>query len=211
MIRAFLAVELSENLRSQLATIEQDLNQRFSRDLPKTVRLSWVQPASIHLTIKFLGPTDEQAIEPLRDAIAQVMEGHRTIQVPLERLGVFPRPHQPRVLWVGSSVGWDQGDEARRLAELHRAVEARCQSFGFVPEGRPLSPHLTLARIKEGEREFGQMLVRSGVIERPIGIGTFPISSIALMKSDLRPTGPEYTKLWEVGEGYGSRRESNAV
>jgi len=201
MIRAFLAVELSEELRSCLAQVQQDVRQRLSHSLPRNVRISWVQPASIHLTIKFLGDIDEQMIEPMRAAIAQAMEGHRTIHVPLERLGIFPRPQQPRVLWVGPAVSWDQGDDAKRLMEMHRAVEECCQSFGFVPEERPMSPHLTLARIKEGERDFGQVLARSGVLDKPMEIGTFPIASVVLMKSDLRPTGPLYTKLWKVREG----------
>ena len=199
MIRAFLAVELSEELRSRLAQIQQDLRQRLSHSLPRQVRLSWVQPASIHLTIKFLGDTAERVLEPLRIAIGQAVEGHRTIQIPLERLGVFPRPEQPRVLWVGPSASWDQGDEAKRLAELHRAVEERCHSCGFPPEGRPLSPHLTLARIKDGGREFGQGLVRSGIMEHSIGIGMLMVSSVVLMRSDLLPTGPVYRKLWEAG------------
>ena len=201
MIRAFLAVELPEELRACLAQVQQDLRQRLSRSLPNAVRLSWVQPAAIHLTIKFLGDMDESVIGPMRAAIVQAMEGHRTIQVPLERLGVFPRPQQPRVLWVGPSVSWEQGDDAKRLAALHRAVEACSQAVGFAPEGRSLSSHLTLARIKEGEREFGQALARSGVLDRPTEIGTLPIASIVLMKSDLRPTGPVYAKLWEVGGG----------
>lgn len=199
MIRAFLAVELSEELRSRLAQVQQDVQTRLSRSVLNTIRIAWVQPASIHLTIKFLGDMDEAVIEPLRVAITQAMEGHRTIHIPLERLGVFPRPQQPRVLWVGPSASWDQGDDAKSLAALHQAVEARCHSCGFPPEGRPLNPHLTLARIKDGEREFGQVLVRSGVMEHSIGIGTLTVSSVVLMKSDLLPTGPVYTKLWEVG------------
>ena len=90
-------------------------------------------------------------------------------------------------------------DDARRLAELHRAVEDSCQSFGFAPEGRPLSPHLTLARIKEGERQCGQALAKSGVMDRALSLGSLPVQSVALMKSELRPTGPVYMKLWEVG------------
>lgn len=197
MIRAFLAVELPGELRSRLAQVQQDLRQRLSRELPKNARLAWVQPESIHLTIKFLGDLDEAVIEPMRATIAQTMAGHRPIQIPLERLGMFPRLQQPRVLWIGPPESWEQGDAAARLAELHRAVEEGCRSFGFAPEGRPLSPHLTLARIKEGEREFGQVLVRSGMMDRPMEIGMLPIASVVLMKSDLRPTGPLYTKLWE--------------
>ena len=199
MIRAFLAVELPEGLRSRLAQVQEDLRQRLSRRFSNRVRLSWVQPASIHLTIQFLGDTDEIVIEPMRVAVARAMEGYRPIHIPLERLGVFPRLQQPRVLWVGPSESWEQGEDAKRLAEWHRAVEACGRAVGFVPDGRSLSPHLTLARIKEGEREFGQILARSGVLDRPTEIGTLPIASIVLMKSDLRPTGPVYTKIWEVG------------
>ncbi len=198
MIRAFLAVELTEELRLRLAQVQQDLRQRLSSSLPKQVRLSWVQPASIHLTIKFLGDMDEAAIEPMRAAIIQTVEAHRTTQFPLERLGVFPRPQQPRVLWIGPPESWEQGDDATRLMALHQAVEERCRSFGFAQEGRPLNPHLTLVRIKEGEREFGQVLARSAVMEQRMEVGTLSIASIVLMKSDLRPTGPVYTKLWKA-------------
>jgi 2'-5' RNA ligase len=123
------------------------------------------------------------------------------VRIPLDRLGVFPRPPQPRVLWVGASELWERGEDAARLATLHEAVEACCQSCGFAAEDRPLSPHLTLARIKEGERAVGQALARSGVMDRPVPVGALDVRLIVLMKSELRPTGSVYTKLWEVGVG----------
>jgi 2'-5' RNA ligase len=198
MIRAFLAVELSDDLRKQIAQVQQDLKQRLSRDLSKDVRISWVQPASIHLTIKFLGETDEQLIEPMRTALEQAVRDHGAMAVPLDRLGVFPRPQQPRVVWIGPTAEWEHGNEAGQLAALHRTVESCCQSFGFAPEGRPLSPHLTLARIKEGERHVGQALAKNGVLDRSLPLGSFAVGSIVLMKSELRPTGPVYTKVWDV-------------
>lgn len=198
MIRAFLAVELGDVLTPQVVQVQQELKQRLGRDLAKGVRLAWVQPSLIHLTIKFLGDTDEALIDPLREALAQAVASHQRIQIPLERLGVFPRPEQPRVLWVGAGTAWEQGQGARQLASLHQAVEACCESQGFAPEGRPLSPHLTLARIKEGERLVGQALAKSGVMDRALSLEPLTVGAIALMKSDLRPTGPVYTKLWEA-------------
>lgn len=198
MIRAFLAVELPPDLHAALATIQQDLARRFERVVDRHVRISWVRPASLHLTLKFLGDMPDESIQPLRTGVEQVAVDHRTIQVPLERLGTFPRPQQPRVLWAGPSECWEQGPDAQRLAALHRAVEDCCQAAGFAPEGRPLSPHLTLARIKEGEKRVGQALTHSGVMDRPLAIGAFPVEAIVLMKSELRPTGSVYTKLWEV-------------
>ena len=84
------------------------------------------------------------------------------------------------------------------MVALHRAIEACCQSLGFASEGKALSPHLTLARVKAGERQVGLALAQSGVLDRPMACGSLAINAIALMKSQLRPTGPVYTKLWET-------------
>ena len=199
MIRAFLAVELDDALRNQIALIQQDLKHRLSREFSKGVRISWVQPSAIHLTIKFLGDIEEGLIEPIRQAVEQAIVGYGAIHIPIERLGVFPRLQQPRVLWVGPSEQWEQDEDAKRLVALHRAVEDCCQPFGFPPEDRLWSPHLTLARVKEGERHVGQALAKSGLMDRPISLGLLAVKSIVLMKSELRPGGAVYTKLWEVG------------
>jgi 2'-5' RNA ligase len=202
MIRAFLAVELEEGLQKRIAQVQQDLKQRLGREALKDVRISWVQPVSIHLTIKFLGDIDDQLVDLLRAAIEQAMKDHQPTSIPLERLGAFPRPQQPRVLWVGASEQWEQGDDAKRVAEIHRAIEDCCATFDLAPEGRPLSPHLTLARIKEGERHVGQALAKSGAMDRPLSLGSLVLGSIVLMKSELRPTGSVYTKLWEIALGH---------
>jgi 2'-5' RNA ligase len=201
MIRTFLAVELSDDLRNQIRLVQQDLRQRLGCESSKDIRITWTQPPSIHLTIKFLGDTNEDLIEPLRLAIEQAIVGHEAIQIPIERLGLFPRLQQPRVFWVGPSEQWEQGNDARRLTELHHAVENCGQSFDFASEGRPWSPHLTLARVKEGERRVGQALAKSGVLDRPMAVGLLPVESVVLMKSELRPTGSVYTKLWEIKLG----------
>lgn len=201
MIRAFLAIELSQALRGELAKLQQELRRRIEPEVKRDVRISWVQPGSIHLTLKFLGDTDEQLVAPMHKAIEQAVKEHQAIRIPLERLGVFPRPQQPRVIWVGASEQWEQDDDAKRLAALHRAVEECCGTFDFAPDGRSLSPHLTLARIKVGERHVGQTLVKSEVMDRPISLGSFAVETVVLMKSELKPTGSVYTKLWEVRLG----------
>ncbi len=198
MIRTFLAVELGDDFRNQITLVQQDLRQRLVRESSKDIRITWVQPVSIHLTMKFLGDTDEHLIEPLRGAVERAMTNHGVVHLPIERLGVFPRLQQPRVLWVGPSERWEQGDDAKRVMALHRVVEDCCRSFGFPPEERPLSPHLTLARVKEGERQVGQALAKSRAMDQPISLGMLAVNSIVLMKSELRPAGSIYTKLWEV-------------
>lgn len=201
MIRAFLAVELSQELRGAIASFQNDLKRRLQIEASKEARISWVQPASIHLTIKFLGDIDEQLIAPLRETVAQAVGRLPPVAVPVERLGAFPRPQAPRVLWVGPLQGWEQGDEAQRLRAIHQSIEQACESLGFSREAKPFNAHLTLGRIKEGERYAGNALMRSGIMDRPAALGTFAVDSVLLLKSDLRPTGSIYTKLWEVKVG----------
>jgi len=203
VIRTFLAVELREETRSRLAQLQLELKKRLNRDLPREVRISWVQPASIHLTLKFLGDIDEQLVPSMQEAIGQALQGHRSLSIPLERLGAFPKTQQPRVLWIGPAEGWEQGEDARGLTAIHQAIETCCRTLDFAPETRPLSPHLTLARIREGERQFGQVLTRSGVMDGTVALGSLVVGSLALIKSELRPTGSVYTKLWEATVGGG--------
>ena len=198
MIRAFLAVELSHELRAQLATVQQELTRSIEPEMKRDRRISWAQPASIHLTIKFLGDMDEQVIDPLRAALEQAIGSRLAVKVPLERLGAFPRPQSPRVLWVGPSENWERGAEAKRVAEIHGAIEQACEGLRFLRETRPFSPHLTLARIKVGERQVGVALAKGGVLDRPLSLGSLAVESVVLMKSELTPTGSVYTKLWDV-------------
>jgi 2'-5' RNA ligase len=198
VIRAFLAVELSHELRAQLATVQQELMRSIEPEMKRDRRISWAQPASIHLTIKFLGDMDEQVIDPLRAALEQAIGSRLAVNVPLERLGAFPRPQSPRVLWVGPSENWERGAEAKRVAELHGAIEQACEGLRFLRETRPFSPHLTLARIRVGEWHVGVALAKGGVLDRPLSLGSLTVESVVLMKSELKPTGSIYAKLWDV-------------
>jgi 2'-5' RNA ligase len=198
MIRAFLAVELSQELPGKFDALQQELKRRIESESKRDVRISWVQPAKIHLTIKFLGDMDEQVIDLMSVAVEQAIGSQAAVNLPLERLGAFPRPQSPRVLWVGPSENWEQGVERKRVTEIHGAIEQACEGLGFLRETKPFSPHLTLARIKAGERHVGVVLAKSGVLDRPLPLGSLAVESVVLMRSELKPTGSVYTKLWEV-------------
>jgi RNA 2',3'-cyclic 3'-phosphodiesterase len=113
-------------------------------------------------------------------------------------LGVFPRLQQPRVLWIGPADRWEKSEEATRLQALHRSIEDCCVRMSFAPEPRPLSAHLTLARIKAGHHAVGQALARSGVMDRSLEGQLLPVHAVALVRSELKPTGSVYTRLWDV-------------
>jgi RNA 2',3'-cyclic 3'-phosphodiesterase len=196
VIRAFLAVELSQELRAKVALVQHELKQRFEPEMNRNRHISWVQSAKIHLTIKFLGDMDEQLLDPLLRVVEQAVGSQPSVIVPLERLGAFPRPHSPRVLWIGPSENWEQGEEGKRVIEIHGEIEQACESLGFLREAKPFSPHLTLARVKMGVRHVGAALAMSGVLDQPLSVGSLAVESVVLVKSELKPTGSIYTRLW---------------
>lgn len=206
MIRAFLAVELTDDLRRSVALVQQEVRRRIEGAGRRGSRITWVKPAALHLTIKFLGDTGEEMVEPLREALTQALGGRRELSVPLERVGGFPRAQSPRVLWVGPGEEWERSEDCAEAVAWQRSVDEGCRPFGFAPETKSFSPHLTIARIKEGERQVGQALANSGLLDRPLEMGHLVLNGLSLIKSELRPEGPSYTKLWavQVGERSGS-------
>ncbi|MEE8490599.1 MAG: RNA 2',3'-cyclic phosphodiesterase, partial [Acidimicrobiia bacterium] len=106
MIRAFIAVELGEELRVALAEAQASLKATLNS------RLQWVRPESLHVTLKFLGDVGEDRIPDLERAMTLVAGAHSGFSLEVGGLGVFPDSRQPRILWVGMS------GSVERLVEL---------------------------------------------------------------------------------------------
>lgn len=197
-MRAFLAIELDDALRAAIARLQQNLSAQIAVEAPGGVRISWPPPASLHVTLVFLGDIDERVIEPLRTAVENAVAGFHALHAPIDRLGAFPRAGAPSVLWAGPSEQWMASGEMTRVRELQRAIAGACVPFGVPRDERVFAPHLTLARIRSDQRAVGRALAKSGALARPIDAGDITIASIALMKSDTRPSGAVYSRLWDL-------------
>lgn len=181
-IRTFIAVNLTDELRAQAAAIQQEL-----RAAAPSVK--WVDPASMHFTLKFLGAVEAGTIDRVIAANAAAVDGQAEFDLTLHGAGAFPRPGSARVVWVGVTAG------AEQMAELARRIEEAMTPLGFPPEKRPFSAHMTLGRVKvppgPGLREAIERL-------REAPVGTMRVTSVTVMKSDLTPQGAIYTRLAEA-------------
>ena len=110
--------------------------------LPAGARdVRWVRLDGLHLTLRFLGPTEPERVAPTIAAVQRVAAAARgPIEIELSGAGTFPAGRRPRTLWIGLS----RGGEA--LADLARRTEEALVAAGWEPEGRPFRAHLTLAR-----------------------------------------------------------------
>ncbi len=185
-IRAFIAIELSKEIQAGLEGV-------LSRLRPATKAVRWVPAVNIHLTIKFLGDTPVEQIEPLKRSRESEASRHQPFEIQVGTLGAFPNPRRPRVIWIGVQA-------PAGLAALASGVEKAVQSLGFTPEERPFSPHLTLGRVRQ-QASFDEVGALAELVAktRVESLGITRVDKIHLFKSDLRPAGAVYTSLFAAG------------
>ncbi len=192
--RLFIAVELPDTLREELAVVQQ----RLKRDqLP----VRWVEPEAMHLTLWFLGDVPGDQVVHVKIAMMLSFAGRQAVRVQLGDPGAFPNLQRPQVIWVGLAEG------ETHLRSWYDALARRLSSLGFHPDPRPFRPHLTLGRVRrEASAEQQQRL---GAALRALKLASdhvWDLQRVVLFRSDLRPEGPRYTALAEVDlQGFGVR------
>ncbi len=147
----------------------------------------WVEPSRIHLTLKFFGNIDEEACDEIMDAVGKAVSEVKPFSLAVKGLGAFPSMRNPRVIWVGIEDGGEV------IKPLQRAIEENIRGSGYPGEEREFKPHLTLGRLRSGRGKSGLLGKMEDLF--PIDLGEFRVDRLILFKSDLRPTGPIYTKL----------------
>lgn len=182
VLRLFLAIDIPPFARE----IIREIQNRF-----KTLDLNvtWVKPANIHLTLKFLGNTSPAKVKPIKERLLKALAPLPRCSFSLGELGVFPSFNNPRVLWVGLE------DPRGHLESLQNIVEAEMVPLGFPVEMRAFSPHLTLGRIKSPR---GKDRLKHEVHSIRMGKSArIEVSSVWLLQSQLTPQGSIYTALEE--------------
>lgn len=189
-LRLFIAIELPADVLAGLNDRQHDLQ----RD-PALARLRWVRPEGIHLTLKFLGETPEERRGEIEAAVGRSVRGVPPFELHLGKLGTVGNRKSPRVLWV------DLGGDVEALAKLQSQVEAELGPLGFPGDGRPFSPHLTLARVPPELADEAARPLADAIAGRDPPGGSIHAEALSLMKSDLQRGGAVYTQLFSAKLG----------
>jgi 2'-5' RNA ligase len=191
-IRAFIAIGLSPEIRRWLMEARAELERRMTS---RSVR--WTEFNGIHITLKFLGEIPGGSLGAIQSVMDGTAQGCRPFPLAVEGLGCFPDAVRPRVIWAGV-----RGNPV--LADLQKRLEDGMDKAGFPRERRAFSPHLTLARVRDGVegKDLGDIgrAVLNAAVSPPV---TMDVSGYGLYKSVLRPTGAEYSLLHQAA--FGSR------
>ena len=186
-IRAFLAIDLPENILQAMCGLQEKLKREISG------RISWTKPHGQHLTLKFFGDISTEDIKNICSAVQKRVTSEPSLSLKIEKLGVFPDVRRPRVIWCGVT-----GD-VENLSVLQRQLDSDFAGIGFPAEDRPFHAHLTLGRIKDkrGLTGINEALIKHNAF----AAGEFNCTELILFQSRLSPQGAVYTKLAEFTLG----------
>jgi 2'-5' RNA ligase len=181
MKRLFLAVDITPGpaLSDAFDNIRHTLRME---------KINWVRKDQMHLTLAFLGDTEEDIIPGLVSGIDAAMKTRHSFRLTLAGLGVFRNIHDPRVLWTGC-------ESEKEFQLIKSETDKVLAILGFEVEDRPFSPHLTLGRIKfmRHLNHLGQLI---GVYKDTV-FQSENIQKIVLYESRLSAAGPEYSPVYE--------------
>ena len=173
----FLALDLPEDPRDRLVEW-RDVILDGRRDVRP------VRPEALHVTLVFLGWQDESVAERIAEAaFGSLPAAPAPLLAPT---GVRPVPPRDARLFA-----LDLDDEGGRATALQAAVSDALEAGGWYrPEKRPFWPHITLARVKRGERRVAPPPDRP-----PPPAEAFDAAVVTLYRSTLRPQGALYEPL----------------
>jgi len=189
-MRIFVALDLDDGIRQRIQRF-MDGVQNFAPDA------RWVNAASLHVTLKFIGEKPIEIVEQIKSGLAQVRA--EPIEITFGGYGFFPTAKAARVFWVGIKAG-------PQLADLASKVDDITKPLGVPEENRAFSPHLTLARGGSGSgapgrrkddranKVFMRLQEKLAALPDP-QFGNITAREFFLYQSELQRGGARYTKI----------------
>ncbi len=184
-LRCFIAIEIPETIKKSVLDIIDSLRKSGAD-------VKWVSDENIHITLQFLGETEESLIPDIKGALYKILATYSPFYIKIAKVGCFPSGRRPRVIWVGI-------EDSQSLINLYKDIASEMVKFGYQKEERGFTPHLTIGRVKSN-RNMGELLKRLEeftVTDFP----AFEVQNIRLMKSELKPSGAKHYCLAEIPIG----------
>ena len=180
-VRAFIAVELDPQLLPKMLEVQSEV-------LSVGADIKAVEPENIHFTLRFLGEIAQSTMDEVITHMNELTFSPFLIEI--RGVGSFPNMRNPRVVWVGLSMGSDA------FNRLSRQLDERLAEIGLRSEGERFTPHLTIGRVRSG-RNRAALIKKLGELLNA-EVGKMKVGSVKLKKSVLTPRGPIYTTLLDV-------------
>ena len=197
-MRTFVAVELPSDVRTRIEPFIALVQAHLADSgLERAVR--WTPLNNLHITLRFLGNTDDIQQHAINTALQHTVSGHQPFHLTVSELDCFPNRRSPRVFWLSIQGALD------RLTALQAETERVAVQAAFEAERRAFSPHLTIGRTKRGFSKLEQHRLGAAVQElNSLSMEgsdvqqealRFEVRELVLMQSMLEPGGARYSVL----------------
>ena len=134
MKKLFIAIKINPSI--EFYNIISDIKNTF-----KNEKIKWVNKDNTHLTIRYLGNTEEENISQISEQLNNICKNHAAFELTIKKLGVFPNFKKPRVMWFGFS-------ESKELIALHLQINELFKELNFKHDNFKYNPHFTIGKIK---------------------------------------------------------------
>ncbi|MBP7791992.1 MAG: RNA 2',3'-cyclic phosphodiesterase [Candidatus Goldbacteria bacterium] len=170
-MRCFIGIPLNSTTQNEIYGV-----------YPRIKDLKFTKKENLHITVKFLGEIKEDKIEKIKEIIGESLNGVEKFAISCNRLSSFPSLTSAKVIWVNVIQG------SKIIEKIYNRLEDKLEKTGIQKENRKYIPHITIARTRNA-------------VDITDYLRNFDINSaaesIVLFKSDLKPDGPFYTKIFE--------------
>jgi len=172
-MRLFVCVWIPEDMKKDIIKFQEKMST-LGMDA------KFVEKGNLHLTITFLGEVED--VSSIKNSIVNI-KGFGQFPVRLSGLRIIPSTNYIRVIGinikdqgrfslltktVGSMIGGDYHDEAKMTLCRVKSIRNKEKVLSFLEENKNI--------------DFGE----------------FTVKKISLVRSDLTPSGPIYTTIFEV-------------
>ncbi|KPJ96101.1 MAG: hypothetical protein AMJ53_01460 [Gammaproteobacteria bacterium SG8_11] len=175
-IRAFIGIKPSDAALAFIQTFKQ-----ANSDAPWVKQIRWTAEPNIHITMRFLGDLTADQINQIETGLGYLLENQTSFEVTITEPQPFPSAKKARIL--AALVHKNQ-----TLLKMAEAIESLAVKAGVAPEERPFRGHITIGRFRKPAKGLQELLQNPATMH-------MPINNVVLFKSDLKPTGAEYTEL----------------
>ncbi len=188
MKRLFIAIPIEKKW--------EKIFEKYRDPMGEVAWLRWDALLKLHVTVLFLGATDEELIPEIEDALSDIVMAQPPFSLALEKITYAPEGQKASMVWAK----WKESPEFRTLCA--RVREELSYIVGKV-DADPILPHTTLARfnkkvpppkelvhLKRTEHEGEQMSVKEieliETVMKPTGsifktLKTFKLSGLSFM------------------------------
>ncbi|MBF0485772.1 MAG: RNA 2',3'-cyclic phosphodiesterase [Candidatus Omnitrophica bacterium] len=179
-IRAFIAIDLDERLKRELAHLQEKLKAAEAD-------VKWVAPKNLHLTLKFLGEILPTQIDDVESAMIRTAGSFSTFHMDVGELGAFPNKTTPEIIWAGVTK------RLNLLLDISRYLDEELSDIDIAEEKRAFTAHITLGRLKKPAKDhrLAELLTNTHI---PSGVSQ-KVERLTLFRSDLFSTGAQYEIL----------------